>query len=119
MTRLFVYGTLAPGSSAADVLERWIVGEPVPDAVPGVLYDTTRGYPGATFEPDAPTVVHGVVVDLDPFRAPDALDALDRYEGHEYARVVVRTAAGLEAQTYAWVAPLDTCVRVAAGRWMA
>ena len=38
--RLFVYGTLAPGDEAWPVLEPWVVGEPVADAVAGRLYDT-------------------------------------------------------------------------------
>jgi len=47
--RLFVYGTLAPGSEAWPVLEPWTVGVPRLDAVAGRLYDTGRGYPAATF----------------------------------------------------------------------
>lgn len=117
MTRLFVYGTLVPGGSAAPVLERWTIGTPHADTVPGVLYDTTRGYPAATFSPDAPTVVHGVVVELDPDREAAALAALDRYEGGEYARVAVCTAGGIEAQTYTWIASVGSCVPIAAGRW--
>ena len=106
-----------PGGSAARVLERWAVGAAQVDAVVGLLYDTTRGYPAATFAPDAVTIVHGVVVELDPARADAALAALDRYEGREYARIVVRTAAGIEAQAYAWIAPLESCVPLEAGRW--
>jgi hypothetical protein len=99
------------------VLERWTIGPAPADAVLGLLYDTTRGYPAATFTPDALTVVHGVVVELDPARAEAALAALDRYEGREYVRIVVRTARGIEAQAYAWTAPLDSCVPLPAGRW--
>jgi gamma-glutamylcyclotransferase (GGCT)/AIG2-like uncharacterized protein YtfP len=99
------------------VLERWTVGTAEADAVAGVLYDTTRGYPAATFAPDAATVVHGAVVELDPARADAALAALDRYEGREYARIVVRTAGGIAAQTYVWIAPLDSCVPIGSGRW--
>ena len=50
--------------------------------------------------------MHGTVVTLDPDRAAAALAALDRYEGHEYRRITVRTEAGREAATYAWTAPL-------------
>ncbi len=117
MTRLFVYGTLVPGASVSPVLERWTVGVAQADAVAGLLYDTTRGYPAATFTPDAATVVHGAVVEIDPLRVDAALAALDRYEGREYARITVRTAAGIEAQAYTWIAPLDACVPIAAGRW--
>jgi fatty-acyl-CoA synthase len=117
--RLFVYGTLAPGHEAWPVLEPWVVGDPTTDAVVGQLYDTGRGYPAATFPPNDPyrNLVHGNVVTLDPDRASAALEALDRYEGPEYARVAVRTQAGLEAVTYAWVAPLTACRPVAGGRW--
>ncbi len=117
--RLFVYGTLAPGSDAWAVLEPWVVGEHRADSVAGRLYDTGRGYPGARFDPDpsTPGFVHGVVVSLDPVRAPDALIALDRYEGREYQRIVVRTASGVHVATYAWIAALDGCREVAGGRW--
>jgi gamma-glutamylcyclotransferase (GGCT)/AIG2-like uncharacterized protein YtfP len=122
-TRLFVYGTLAPGHSAWSVLEPWVVGEPRTDAVAGCLYDTGRGYPGATFRADeralpASTVVHGSVVEIDPERRAAALTALDRYEGAEYERVAVRTEAGVEATAYAWIAPLTGCHVVSRGRWV-
>jgi gamma-glutamylcyclotransferase (GGCT)/AIG2-like uncharacterized protein YtfP len=119
--RLFVYGTLTPGSDAWPVLAPWTTGTPYADRVPGTLYDTGRGYPAAVFADDAGaaagTMVHGYVVALDAARATDALAALDRYEGSEYERVTVRTASGIEAATYAWVAPLDGCRPVADGRW--
>jgi len=119
------------------VLEPWVVGEPVADAVAGRLYDTGRGYPAATFEGDdseategersaesthenaeeAGSLVHGTVVTLDPARAPAALDILDRYEGHEYERISVRTETGLDAATYVWIAPLTGCEPVPGGRW--
>jgi gamma-glutamylcyclotransferase (GGCT)/AIG2-like uncharacterized protein YtfP len=122
-TRLFVYGTLAPGREAWPVLEPWVVGAPQADSVAGILYDTGRGYPGATFGPRPEIVVpgeivHGVVVELDPARAADAHRALDRYEGDEYQRIVVRTTAGLEVAVYAWIAPLTGCRPVAGGRWI-
>jgi gamma-glutamylcyclotransferase (GGCT)/AIG2-like uncharacterized protein YtfP len=117
VTLLFVYGTLVPDGGAWRRLERWIVGDAVTDAVPGALYDTTRGYPGACFPDDAAGVVHGVVVTLDEARVEAALAALDRYEGAEYRRVTVRTVGGLEAFTYAWIAPLAGCVVIGSGRW--
>ena len=49
----------------------------------------------------------------------DCLAALDRYEGDEYERVLVRTAGGREVFTYAWIAPLDRLVPLADGRWRA
>jgi gamma-glutamylcyclotransferase (GGCT)/AIG2-like uncharacterized protein YtfP len=112
--RLFVYGTLAPGNDAWAVLAPWVVGDADPDAVAGRLYDTGRGYPGATFGP-APDLVHGMVVILG--RPAAALAALDRYEGDEYARISVRTQTGLDVATYAWTAALTGCRLVAGGRW--
>jgi gamma-glutamylcyclotransferase (GGCT)/AIG2-like uncharacterized protein YtfP len=117
--RLFVYGTLAPGNDAWAVLEPWIIGAADRDAVSGRLYDTGRGYPGATFEPDivdgGPGLVHGTVVVL--ARPDAALAALDRYEGDEYARITVRTRTGIDVATYAWTAPLTGCRLLADGRW--
>lgn len=120
-TLLFVYGTLTPGHDAWPVLEPWVVGAPHDDAVPGQLYDTGRGYPAATFGTpgDRDNVVYGMVVELDPARAREALAALDRYEGDEYERIPVRTHAGVAASTYAWIAPLAGCRPVRTGRWPA
>ena len=115
--RLFVYGTLAPGDEAWSVLEPWVVGEPVADAVAGRLYDTGRGYPAATFSEAAGNLVHGTVVSLDAARASVAFDTLDRYEGHEYERISVRTETGLDAATYVWIATLTGCRPVPGGRW--
>jgi gamma-glutamylcyclotransferase (GGCT)/AIG2-like uncharacterized protein YtfP len=117
MTRLFVYGTLVPGGEAWPRLERWSTGVAQADAVPGHLYDTGRGYPAATFDSDAGGLVHGVVVALDPGRADEAIARLDRYEGPEYERIEVRTAAGADVFTYAWIAPLAGCHPVPDGRW--
>lgn len=118
MTLLFVYGTLVPGDVAWPRLERWTVGRPRAASVPGALYDTGHGYPAATFAADAPTVVHGVVVELDPARTDEALRALDRYEGPDYERVRVCTTDGTEVFTYTWIAPLDDCSAIADGRWV-
>ena len=117
--RLFVYGTLTPGHDAWPVLEPWVIGPGETDAVTGHLYDTGRGYPGATFAAGAgrESLVHGVVVVLDPELAPDAFDALDDYEGPEYRRIEVRTEAGHTAAAYAWIAPLAGCRTVPDGRW--
>ena len=117
---LFVYGTLAPGGEAWPVLAPWVEGEPRGDTVGGSLYDTGRGYPAATFPAPAAasgSLVHGFVVALDARGADAALAALDRYEGDEYERITGRTAAGVDAFTYNWVAPLAGCRPVAGGRW--
>ncbi len=119
--RIFVYGTLAPGREAWNVLAPWVTGAPCRDRVAGTLYDTGRGYPAAVLR-DAGTdatddAVHGWVVELDAARATEALEALDHYEGDEYERIDVRTCAGVDAETYSWIAPLRACRRVAGGRW--
>lgn len=120
--RLFVYGTLAPGRSAWSVIAAWATGTPSEDRVAGALYDTGRGYPAAVFDGPGETVdtgnaVHGYVVELDPAGAAEAFTTLDRYEGPEYERTVVRTERGVEVATYAWIAPLAGCRPVPGGRW--
>jgi gamma-glutamylcyclotransferase (GGCT)/AIG2-like uncharacterized protein YtfP len=65
----------------------------------------------------AGSVVHGVVVSLDPLRSEAALAALDRYEGSEYRRIAVRTEAGTDCDAYTWVATLEGCQRVPGGRF--
>ncbi len=108
-----------PDGGAWELLEPWSTGAAELDAVPGTLYDTGRGYPAATFQPDATGLVHGVVVVLEPSRSDAALTTLDRYEAEEYTRIEVRTTSGLRAVTYAWTAPLDRCAVVPGGRWRA
>jgi gamma-glutamylcyclotransferase (GGCT)/AIG2-like uncharacterized protein YtfP len=102
------------------VLEPWVVGTPSPDAVIGRLYDTGRGYPGATFSTGSTRegFVHGTVLEIDPDRSAAALAAIDDYEGNEYERVPVQTVAGVEATAYAWIAPLTGCPVVSGGRWV-
>jgi gamma-glutamylcyclotransferase (GGCT)/AIG2-like uncharacterized protein YtfP len=99
-----------------------VIGSATPVVAIGCLYDTGRGYPGATFGADAAAagagLVHGSVVELDPARSGEALAALDRYEGDEYERVVIRTESGAEVATYAWIAPLTGCEAIAEGRWI-
>jgi gamma-glutamylcyclotransferase (GGCT)/AIG2-like uncharacterized protein YtfP len=118
VAKLFVYGSLMPELEAWPVLERWTVGAPQRDAVAGVLFDTRRGYPCAMFDADATELVHGVVVELDPLRRAEALATLDAYEASEYDRIVVRTAGGEAAYTYAWIASVDGCAPIAEGRWI-
>jgi gamma-glutamylcyclotransferase (GGCT)/AIG2-like uncharacterized protein YtfP len=112
---LFVYGTLVPGGRWWDEVERFVRAHR-PAQVAGRLYDTGRGYPGATFSPgDAP--VAGVVLTLGEPQA--VLAHLDEFEGAEYERVTVRTAAGDDVLTYAWRAPLHGCTPVPCGDWAA
>ncbi|MDQ1384413.1 MAG: hypothetical protein QOG65_1792 [Actinomycetota bacterium] len=117
---IFAYGTLLPDHDAWPVLEPWVVDAPRPDAVAGRLYDTGRGYPAATFTGDpeaAGSVVHGMVLTLDPSRSKAALAALDRYEGDDYRRIAVRTEAGQACETYTWIGTLAGCRLVPGGRF--
>ena len=82
-------------------------------SVPGRLYDTGRGYPGAVFGP-GDDLVHGWCCTL----VGASLEALDEFEGHEYERVTVRCIDGTEALGYHWVAPVDTCVLMPDGSWV-
>jgi gamma-glutamylcyclotransferase (GGCT)/AIG2-like uncharacterized protein YtfP len=110
-TILFVYGTLAPGQEAWDLIERYVTDR-TEAAVPGHLYDTGRGYPGAVFDA-GPDVVRGWCCALRD--AP--LAELDAFEGPEYERVSVECVDGTAAVTYAWVAPLDGCRVIDGGDW--
>jgi gamma-glutamylcyclotransferase (GGCT)/AIG2-like uncharacterized protein YtfP len=111
---LFVYGTLAPGEVSWPLLAPHVL-EARPNATPGVLYDTRRGYPGAVFRP-GPEVVHGWSCTLaDPPLA--ALETLDAFEGDEYERITVRCRDGTDALTYQWIAPLDGLRPVRGGNW--
>ncbi len=97
--RLFVYGTLKPGASAWRLLEPFTAGDPVPASLPGVLYDTGRGYPALLLS--GPGEVPGWLVTL---RSPAAaLSAMDDYEGAEYQRVRVTLADGTPCWTYVWI----------------
>jgi gamma-glutamylcyclotransferase (GGCT)/AIG2-like uncharacterized protein YtfP len=113
---LFVYGTLAPGQEAWPLLAPHVIHSSK-NAVPGRLYDTGRGYPGAVFGTGA-DFVHGWCCALadPPF---DPLGALDAFEGDEYERITVQCVDGTEAVTYAWIAPLDGCEPVSGGDWSA
>ena len=80
--------------------------------MPGRLYDTGRGYPGAVFD-DGPGLVHGWCCTLvDP-----PLDDLDAFEGDEYARLEVRCVDGTDALTYHWIAPIAGLTPLSDGRW--
>jgi gamma-glutamylcyclotransferase (GGCT)/AIG2-like uncharacterized protein YtfP len=110
--RIFVYGTLMPG----DVL--WPELEPYarswhPVTARGRLWDTGHGFPGVRFDSDTESnndssAVPGVLVELDPGRANEAVDLLDRIEdeGRLYRRVEVETSSG-PALAYEWLGRTD------------
>lgn len=116
---LFVYGTLMPGEERWPILEQFVVGDGVPDAVAGLLYDTGEGYPAATFTPGAPRVA-GQVFHLDAARLAEALEVLDEVEdavlGY-YQRVRVVTDGGLDVWAYQYGTGLQL-VPIESGDWL-
>jgi gamma-glutamylcyclotransferase (GGCT)/AIG2-like uncharacterized protein YtfP len=106
--RLFVYGTLKPGASAWPLLEPYATGS-WPATLPGVLYDTGRGYPALRLG-DGPGVAGWVVELRSPAGA--ALSAMDSYEGTEYQRVLVTLPDGPACWTYVWVEEIAGMTRL-------
>jgi gamma-glutamylcyclotransferase (GGCT)/AIG2-like uncharacterized protein YtfP len=97
--RVFVYGTLRPGSSAWELVEPWVDGEPYQASIRGVMFDTGFGYPGLL---PGNGKVSGWVL---PLRSTGkALATLDSYEGGEYRRVRITLVDGTVCWTYRWVA---------------
>lgn len=106
---LFLYGTLMPGHL------RWPYIEPhVRDRrrarAPGVLHDTGRGWPAATFHiPARGSWIPGWVVRIPSTEAADLLWELDRMEGISeppdpavdlYTRIRVELEDGVGAWAY-------------------
>jgi len=104
--RLFVYGTLMPDEPLWPALAQFAVSWEAVTAQ-GRLWDTGRGYPAVRFD-DAGGVVPGVLVDLDPDRAAEAIEELDRIEdeGRLYRRLEVTTSRG-PALAYEWLGSTD------------
>jgi gamma-glutamylcyclotransferase (GGCT)/AIG2-like uncharacterized protein YtfP len=111
-TVLFVYGTLGPEQEARSLIAPHVMRHRA-NAVPGVLYDTGRGYPGAVFGAGT-DLVRGWCCEL----ADPPLDDLDAFEGDEYERITVSCTDGTEALAYQWIGPLGGCVVVPGGRWV-
>lgn len=95
--RVFVYGTLRPGSSAWELVEPWVTGEPYQATTLGTVFDTGFGYPGLL---RGDGKVSGWVLPL----RPGALATLDAYEGDEYRRVRISLSDGTVCWTYLWIA---------------
>ncbi|WP_128547389.1 gamma-glutamylcyclotransferase family protein [Larkinella soli] len=115
---LFVYGTLLSASNHPMAATLRQLGERVgPGHFPGRLFHL-GGYPGAVYEPEAATLVHGEIHRLtDPERS---LPLLDDYEGDEYARalVPVRTEGGLvDCWTYLFIRPTAPFRLITSGRY--
>ena len=101
--RLFVYGTLQPGRLRWPFLAPF-AGTTRPAGVTGVLYDSGRGWPVATFASGS-RVVPGTLVDLHPDRAGEALVVLDEVATDLLARIAVTTTDGAAAWAYHCAAP--------------
>jgi len=116
---LFAYGTLQPGLAPAEVaptvekLRR--VGE---GFLFGKLYDL-GDYPGAIIDPASAWVVYGTVYEL-PENA-EILDALDRYEGPDYVRIVQHVTlvegGGLNCWAYDYQGRPRVDFFIESGRW--
>jgi gamma-glutamylcyclotransferase (GGCT)/AIG2-like uncharacterized protein YtfP len=98
--RLFVYGTSMPGQAGHHVVERY-VDSSRRDQVEGLLFDSGRGYPLATFEPGG--TIRGYVLELDEATQDDAKRAMTQYEGGMFHPVEVRTESGTTAIAYEWI----------------
>jgi gamma-glutamylcyclotransferase (GGCT)/AIG2-like uncharacterized protein YtfP len=104
-TRLFVYGTLAPGRTNAHVLAG-VPGTWEPATVRGTLFPedwgAAAGYPGIVLSEDG-GVVEGLV--FSSAELPDHWARLDAFEGEGYVRVPVTArlegGATVEAHVYA------------------
>jgi gamma-glutamylcyclotransferase (GGCT)/AIG2-like uncharacterized protein YtfP len=108
---LFVYGTLAPGRRAWELLAPHTTARRRAVAR-GRLYDTGRGYPAAVFDSAGPPLPGWCCELTDP-----PLAELDRWEGPEYARVQVTLDDGTTAFAYHWIAPLEGLEPCPSGVW--
>lgn len=112
--RLFVYGTLMPGHEAWPIIEQHAATTDA-TTVRGRLFDTGAGYPAAVFDADD-VAIAGTAVTLHAARAAAALEALDRYEGREYRRIVVHDGHG-PLYAYEWIAERDRLIELPSGCW--
>ena len=106
---LFVYGTLGPGRGAWSLIAPFVEDRRTRRFRALVRH---RRATEAVFGP-GDDVVHGWCCTL----VGASLEALDEYEGDEYARVTVRCTDGTDAIGYHWVAPVDDCLPVPDGSW--
>jgi len=75
---LFVYGTLLKGESNNSLLKNCVLEEY--GYVPGVLYDTMKGYPAAYYDSSLKSRIYGEFYRL-PKKHDQLLDVLNDYEG--------------------------------------
>ena len=106
---LFLYGTLMPGHLRWPLVEPHVVDRRAARA-PGVLHDTGRGWPAATFHlPARGSWIPGWAVRIPSTAAADLLWELDRMEGiseppdpatDPYTRIRVELEDGTGAWAY-------------------
>lgn len=86
-TRLFVYGSLAPGESNEHMLSgltgSWQTGTVRGKLIPSG-WGNALGFPGINLQPDGP-VVKGQLFSCEDL--PDYWPVLDAFEGKEYQRI--------------------------------
>ena len=114
---LFVYGTLRPGDLRWRFLAPFVVDDGWLDSVPGQLFDTGLDYPAAVF--DQAGTIRGHTFGLLAESSDRALEVLDEIEGvvdGGFARVMVRTARGVEAWAYAGGSGLELTL-IESGDW--
>ncbi|WP_092521803.1 gamma-glutamylcyclotransferase family protein [Actinopolyspora saharensis] len=89
--------------------------------LPGVLYDTGRGYPAFVLErfpprPSREPAERGVPAEVYRLRDPrSALPVLDDYEGPEYERLVLDLDAERSCWVYVWRPPVEGMRRIFGG----
>ena len=118
INHLFVYGTLRPGDVRWHLLEPFVADGGWPDTTPGELFDTGLDYPAAIF--GAAGTIVGQTFALLESSLDHALGVLDDVEdivGGEYGRVIIKTASGTEAWSYAYGAGLEL-TPIPSGDWL-
>ncbi len=118
ITNLFVYGTLRPGQERWPYLAPFVIDDGHDDVVPGVLYDTGRGYPAARF--DHSRSIHGRVYPLRIDRLAECLQLLDEVEGAVldlFRRVAITTSTGVSAWAYEYCGEVSL-PEIVSGSWV-
>lgn len=101
---VFAYGTLRPGHSRWPFIEH-LVEAHEPGTIHGHRIDTGHGFPGLLLDDPEGDRVEGDVLHLIPATFRQAIDLMDRIEGHPdlFARHLVRTDGGVLCWTYIWL----------------
>ncbi|NHD16834.1 MULTISPECIES: gamma-glutamylcyclotransferase family protein [unclassified Actinopolyspora] len=116
-----VYGTLRSNGSASGLLAELVAAREGDTTLPGVLYDTGRGYPAFVLErfpprPSREPAERGVPAEVYRLRDPrSALPVLDDYEGPEYERLVLDLDAERSCWVYVWRPPVEGMRRIFGG----